>query len=78
MTGITDGILKVKEPYSVYGLMLGISLRTARVWRTAQRQDELDAARAGFLKAAAGDHRDRKLVDCSADLRFCCTDRKKT
>ena len=24
MTGITDGILKVKEPYSVYGLMLGI------------------------------------------------------
>ena len=46
MTGITDGILKVKEPYSVYGLMLGI--QPANLLSLADRpldKDELDAAR---------------------------------
>ena len=51
MTGITDGILKVKEPYSVYGLMLGI--QPANLLSLADRpldKDELDAARAEFLR----------------------------
>ena len=51
MTGITDGILKVKEPYSVYGLMLGI--QPANLLSMADRpldKDELDAARAEFLR----------------------------
>ena len=51
MTGITDGILKVKEPYSVYGLMLGI--QPANLLSLADHpldKDELDAARADFLR----------------------------
>ena len=51
MTGITDGILKVKEPYSGYGLMLGI--QPANLLSLADRpldKDELDAARAEFLR----------------------------
>ncbi len=44
-------ILKVKEPYSVYGLMLGI--QPANLLSLADRpldKDELDAARAEFLR----------------------------
>ena len=51
MTGITDGILTVKEPCSVYGLMIGI--QPANLLSLADRpldKDELDAARAEFLR----------------------------
>lgn len=51
MTGITDGILTVKEPCSVYGLMLGI--QPANLLSLSDHpldKDELDAARAEFLR----------------------------
>ena len=51
MTVITYGILTVKEPCSVYGLMIGI--QPANLLSLADRpldKDELDAARAEFLR----------------------------
>ena len=51
MTGITDGILTVKEPCSVYGLMLGI--QPANLLSLSDHpldKEELDAARAEFLR----------------------------
>ena len=52
MAGAADGILKMKEPCSVYGLMLGI--QPANLLSQAERplsREELDAARADFLRA---------------------------
>ena len=52
MAGAADGILKMKEPCSVYGLMLGI--QPANLLSQAERPlslEELDAARADFLRA---------------------------
>lgn len=52
MAGVTDGILKTKEPCSVYGLMLGI--QPANLLIQAKKplsKEELDAARADFLRA---------------------------
>lgn len=51
MAGVTDGILKMKEPCSVYGLMLGI--QPANLLMQSERplnKEELDAARADFLR----------------------------
>ncbi len=51
MAGVADGRLKLVEPCSVYGLMLGI--QPANLLKTADRlmdKEELDAARAVFLR----------------------------
>lgn len=52
MAGVTGGILEIKEPCSFYGLMIGI--QPANLLRQADRplnKEELDAARADFLRA---------------------------
>ena len=52
MAGITDGIIETREPCSVYGLMLGV--QPANLLQKAERplnKEELDAARADFLRA---------------------------
>lgn len=51
MMGIADGILKVKEPCSIYSLMLGI--RTANLLSHSDRplnKEEVEIARADFLR----------------------------
>ena len=51
MAGITDGILKTEEPCSVYGLMLGIQPANLLIRaKKPMSKEELDAARAGFLR----------------------------
>lgn len=52
MAGVTDGVLKTKEPCSVYRLMLGIL--PANLLKLAERpmeKEELDAVRAQFLRS---------------------------
>lgn len=52
MSGLSDGILKTEEPCAVYRLMLGI--QPANLQRLSDRplgKEELDAARAAFLRA---------------------------
>lgn len=52
MAGVTDGVLETKEPCSIYGLMLGI--QPANLLSRAEKplsKEELDAARADFLRA---------------------------
>ncbi len=51
MAGINDGMIETKEPCSVFGLVLGI--QPANLLRMAKKpldKDELDAARADFLR----------------------------
>lgn len=52
MTGIADGLIELKEPCSVYRLMLGI--QTANLQKLSDRplgREELDQARAAYLRA---------------------------
>lgn len=52
MAGAADGIFTLQKPCSIYGLMLGI--QPANLLRQAQKplsREELDAARADFLRA---------------------------
>ena len=51
MAGITDGLIKTSEPFSIYRLMLGI--QTANLQKLSDRplgKEELDVARAGYLR----------------------------
>lgn len=51
MAGISDGLIKTREPCSVYRLMLGI--QTANLQKLSDRplgKEELDEARAGYLR----------------------------
>lgn len=51
MSGVSDGLIRFKEPCSVYRLMLGI--QTANLQKLSDRpldKEELDVARAGYLR----------------------------
>jgi len=52
LTGVTDGILQLQEPCSIYALMLGI--QTANLISKAERplnKEEVEVARADFLRS---------------------------
>lgn len=56
MRGIADGLIRLKEPCPVYRLMLGI--QTANLQKLSERplgKEELDVARAGYLRAELPD-----------------------
>ncbi len=51
MAGVQDGLVQMKEPFSIYRLMLGI--QTANLQKLSDRplgKEELDVARAGYLR----------------------------
>ncbi|WP_347559804.1 ATP--guanido phosphotransferase [Clostridium sp. AM58-1XD] len=53
MTGMADGLLEVREPLSVYKIMLGI--QTANLQKISDRpltKEELDIARAAYIREA--------------------------
>lgn len=52
MAGVTDGLLKTKEPCSIYRIMLGV--QPANLLKLADKpmeKEELEAARAGFVRS---------------------------
>lgn len=56
MAGLTDGLIQVEQPYSIYRLMLGI--QTANLQKLSDRpldKEELDVARAEYIRSELPD-----------------------